>query len=41
MDVTSDSGIPGLNGFGPESALNGLNGLNGLGSESAQEHTLS
>ena len=41
VDVTSESGLPGLNGLGSESDLNGLNGLNKLGSESSQEHTLS
>ena len=38
VDVMSESGIPGLNGLIPESALNVLNGLNILGPESAQEH---
>ena len=41
VDIRSESGIPGMNGLGPESSLNVLNGLNGLGTESAQEHTLS
>ena len=30
MDLTSKSGLPGLNGLTPESALNVLNGINGL-----------
>ena len=38
VDVTSESGLPGLNGLGTESALDGLNGINGLGTESDQEH---
>ena len=28
VDVISESGIPGMNGLGPELALNGLNDLN-------------
>ena len=39
-DVTSESGIPGINGIGQESYLNGMNDLNVLGAESVQEHTL-
>ena len=31
VNVTSESGLPGLNGVGIESSLNGLNGFNGLG----------
>ena len=31
VNVTSESGLPSLNGVGTESSLNGLNGFNGLG----------
>ena len=41
VDVMSESGLPGLNGLGPEFSLNVLNGLNELGLESSQEHILS
>ena len=35
--VTSESGIHGMNGLGPESALNVLNDINGLGPKVYQE----
>ena len=38
MDVTKESGLPSMNGLGPELALNVLNGLNGFDPELAQEH---
>ena len=41
VDVTSKSGITGMNGLVSEFSLDGLNFLNGLWSELAQEHTLS
>ena len=41
VDLMSESGLPVLNGLGPEFSLNVLNGLNELGLESSQEHTLS
>ena len=31
VDVTLESGLPGLNVLGPELSLNGMNGLNVLG----------
>ena len=41
VDVTPESDLPGMNGIGTESFLNGINELHGLGTKLAQEHTLS
>ena len=38
MDITSGSGLPGINVLGTELSLNDLDGINGLGTKSAQEH---